>query len=94
MWDGSQWVTNARGEVVPGVVLAFKDEFIEGTITYEALGSPRPNDDGELYFGWVIVTTQRENHDYAPDTIDGLAYFSIRTAVAPSTWGQVKDGPR
>lgn len=92
VWDGNQWVNTAKGLTVPGVKLAFMDVFIEGDITYEALGSPRANDAREMYFGWAVVTTQGDNHDYVPKTVDGKAPFNVFTAVEPSTWGQVKDG--
>ena len=97
--DG-EW-TATEGEDIPEVEVALSGEWLEGAVTWPALGSPGTSTEDEergyWYLRWAARTSQDGSHDYVPD---GTSYPDvpwgphggrITTMVRSAGWGRIKD---
>ena len=68
-WIGDQWVVT-EGEDLSEVEVALSDQWLEGAISWAALGNPGTTEEEikrGYYFKWTVKTTQDGSHDYLPD---------------------------
>lgn len=97
---GGEWSVK-EGEDIPEVEAALSGEWLEGAVSWPALGSPGTSteeaDRGYWYLRWAARTSQDGSHDYVPD---GTSYPDvpwgpqggrITTMVESAAWGRIKD---
>ena len=97
-WVGDHWVV-AEGEDLSEVEVALSGQWLEGAISWAALGNPGtpPTEEerkrGYSYFWWAVKTTQDGSHDYLPDG-DYYKPWSpaggLSSAVESQSWGSIK----
>lgn len=102
-WVEDQWVVT-EGEGLSEVEVVLSGQWLEGFISWAALGNPGDSEEeekrGYYTFKWAVKTTQDGYHDYLPD---GDRYFydpwgpagppegRVYTAVGPQSWGSIKN---
>ena len=87
---GGQWETTS-GADIGEVKVALSSDWLEGAITWPALGNPKASADPDkgqpLHF--AVRTTKGIYHDYVPNADWGI-YDHWLTVVAPQSWGSIK----
>ena len=87
---GGQWETTS-GADISEVKVALSSDWLEGAITWPALGNPKVSADPDkgqpLHF--AVRTTQGIYHDYVPNADEGV-FDHWLTIVIPQSWGRIK----
>ena len=87
---GGQWETTSGADIAE-VKGALSGNWLEGAMSWSALGNPKPPADPDKHqpFHFAVRTTKGTLHDYVPD-VDRGVFESWLTMVVPQSWGRIK----